>query len=193
MKKESFNITDALSLVIHEMIKMTDEFKLFDINRILICCGSNQSNARGGLYGKLVPMRFENGSEIIKHRGHYYTVPRLNLNGVEILYIMYLYIPKFLDLPAKEKIDVMFHELYHISPDFNGDIRRMGKVKKAHGHSRKSFDEKYKEYAEAFYLKVKDTPFHRFLEMNTEDLKKEFSRLSYRRIKIPKPVRLNRN
>ena len=193
MKKESINITDVLNLIIHEMIKMTDEFKHFDINRILVCCGSNQSNARGGLYGKLVPLRFENGSEIIKHRGHYYTIPRLTLNDVEILYIIYLYIPKFMDLSAEKKVDVMFHELYHISPDFNGDIRRMGKVKKAHGHSRKSFDEKYKEYAEAFYLKIKDTSFHRFLEMNTKELTNEFPKISYRRMKVPKPVRLSKN
>lgn len=193
MKKEPFNITDALTLIIKEMINNTEEFKLFDINKILLCCGTNKSTSRGGIYGKLVPLKFENGNDIIKHKGFYYTIPRLTINNIEIIYIIYLYIPKFLDLTAKQKIDVMFHELYHINPEFNGDIRRMGKFKKAHGHSRKSFDEKYREYAEVFYEKIEDTPFMNFLNMDTHALKKEFKRICYRRMKVPKPVRIDKN
>ncbi len=193
MKKEPFNLTDALTLIIKEMIASTEEFKLFDINKILLCCGTNKSTSKGGIYGKLVPLKFENGNDIIKHRGYYYTIPKLRVNNIEIIYIIYLYIPKFLDLPAKEKIDVMFHELYHINPEFNGDIRRMGKFKKAHGHSRKSFDEKYKSYAEAFYEQIKETPFLDFLELNTDALMKKFNKISYRRMKVPKPVRIDKN
>jgi hypothetical protein len=193
VKKNSFNITDAFTLIIREMIERTEEFRLFDINRILVCCSTNRNTSRGGIYGKLVPLKFENGNNIIKHRGYYYSIPGLTVNNMEILYVIYFYIPKFLDLPAEKKIDVMFHELYHINPDFNGDIRRMGKFKKAHGHSRKSFDEKYKEYAESFYGYIKNTPFIKFLEMDTTALKREFPAISYRRMKVPKPVRINKN
>ena len=193
MKKEPFNITDAFTLIIKEMITSTEEFKLFDINKILLCCGTNKSTSKGGIYGKLVPLKFENGNDIIKHKGHYYTIPKLRINNIEIIYIIYLYIPKFMDLPAKKKIDVMFHELYHINPAFNGDIRRMGKFKKAHGHSRKSFDEKYQDYAKAFYEQIKETPFLDFLELNTDALIKKFNKISYRRMKVPKPVRIDKN
>lgn len=193
MKPEAFNITDAFTLIIGEMIKKTDEFRLFDINRLLVCCATNRNTSRGGIYGKLVPLKFENGNNIVKHRGYYYTIPRLTVNDMEILYVVYFYIPKFLDLPAEKKIDVMFHELYHINPEFNGDIRRMGEFKKAHGHSRKSFDEKYRDYAESFYSYIQKTPFIKFLEMDTKALYKEFSSISYRRLKVPKPVRINKN
>ena len=193
MKQDTFNITDAFTLIMSEMIKRTDEFRLFDINRIMVCCGTNRNTSTGGIYGKLVPLKFENGIDIIKHRGYYYTIPKLTINNIEILYVIYLYIPKFLDLPAEKKIDVMFHELYHINPEFNGDIRRMGKFKKAHGHSRKSFDEKYKEYAGSFYNYIKSTRFIEFLEMDSKSLKKEFPALSYRKMKVPKPVRINKN
>lgn len=193
MKEKPFNITDALTLIINEMIIHTEEFKLFDINRILVCCGTNKSTSKGGIYGKLVPLKFENGNDIIKHKGYFYSIPRLTVNNIEIMYIIYLYIPKFLDLPAREKVDVMFHELYHINPGFNGDIRRMGKFKKAHGHSRKSFDENYKKYAETFYEQIVGTSFLKFLEMDTAALKKEFRRISYRRMKVPKPVRIDKN
>lgn len=193
MKKETFNITDAFTLIMRDMIERTEEFKLFDINRILVCCSTNRNTSRGGIYGKLVPLKFENGNDIIKHKGYYYSIPRLTVNNVEILYVVYFYIPKFLDLPAEKKIDVMFHELYHINPDFNGDIRRMGKFKKAHGHSRKCFDEKYQEYAESFFNYIKNTPFIKFLEMDTKSLKNEFPAISYRRMKVPKPVLINKN
>ena len=193
MNKPGLNLSDTLTLIIHEIIKQTEEFRLFDINKILVCCSSNRAGGRGGIYGKLVPLRFENGSGIIKHRGIYYTIPKVFLNNTEILYIIYFYMPKFFDLSAEGKIDVIFHELYHINPGFNGDIRRMGNFKKAHGHSKKNFDEQYKEFSDEFYKYIRNTPFHDFLEMNSNDLKKTFSKVTWRRIKTPRPVPLNRN
>ena len=151
MSDDSINLTDILTLIIHDMIKSTDEFKSFDLNKILICCASNRKDFKGATYGKLLPLRFKDGSEIIKHNGKFYTIPKVKLNNTEILYIIYFYIPKFFNLSAKDKVNVMFHELYHINPEFNGDIRRMGKFKSAHGHSRKSFEEKYIEYADKFF------------------------------------------
>ena len=189
----SINLSDVLSLIIHDMIKATEEFRKFDMNRILVCCASNRRDGRGAIYGKLLPMRFKDGSSIIKHNDKYYTIPKLKVNDFEIFYIIYFYIPRFFDLSAKDKIKVMFHELYHISPDFNGDIRRMGKFKSAHGHSRKAFEEKYIEYAENFFKDIKDTPYCNFLAMNTEDLKKYFEKIKYRRIKQIKPVLLDTN
>ena len=187
------NLTDVLTLIVHDMIRGTEEFRNFDINRILICCASNRRDGRGAIYGKLLPMRFKDGSSIIKHNGKYYTIPKLKVNNTEIFYIIYFYIPRFFDLSAKDKIKVMFHELYHINPEFNGDIRRMGKVKSAHGHSRKAFEEKYIEYAENFFKVVKDTPYCNFLAMKSDDLKKFFRKIQYRRIKQIKPVLLDRN
>ncbi len=190
MIHSSINLTDTLSLITHEMILRTEEFRGYDINRMLLCCASNRSDSRGGIYGKLVPLKFEDGSDIINFRGRLYTIPKIIHNNIEIRYLIYYYNPKFFDLPAKEKVNVMFHELYHINPDFNGDIRRMGKFKKAHGHSKKSFEKKYLDYSEDFYTFVKDTPYHAFLEMNTKDLKNSFNKISYRRVKTIKPVLL---
>jgi predicted metallopeptidase len=132
-------------------------------------------------------LKFKDGSEVIKHNKKYYTIPRIVLNNVEILYILYLYIPKFFDLTVKDKINVMFHELYHISPEFNGDIRRMSNIKSAHGHSKKSFEEKYIEYASKYFNKIDGMPFSSFLQMSYEDIKKQFKVIKYRRMKSIKP------
>lgn len=193
MPSDSINLTDVLSLIIHDMIKSTEEFRKFDMNRILICCASNRRDCRGAIYGKLSPLRFKDGSEIIKHNGRFYTIPKLKVNNTEILYIIYFYIPKFFNLSAKDKVNVMFHELYHISPEFNGDIRRMGKFKSAHGHSRKAFEEKYIEYADAFFEKIKDAPYYNFLQMDSASIQEHFKKIKYRRMKTLKPVLLTAN
>lgn len=193
MPEDSINLTDVLTLIIHDMIQSTGEFKAFDLNRMLICCASNRKDCRGAIYGKLLPLRFKDGAEIIKHNGRFYTIPKLKVNNFEILYIIYFYIPKFFNLSAKDKINVMFHELYHISPEFNGDIRRMGKFKAAHGHSRKSFEEKYIEFADIFYEKIKETPYYNFLNMDSHQIKSNFKTVKYRRMKSVKPVLLTTN
>ncbi|HNX24413.1 MAG TPA: putative metallopeptidase [Spirochaetota bacterium] len=193
MTGDSINLTDILTLIIHDMVELTEEFKCFDLNKILICCASNRKDFRGATYGKLLPLRFKDGSEIIKHNGRFYTIPKVKVNNMEILYIIYFYIPKFFNLSAKDKVNVMFHELFHINPEFNGDIRRMGKFKAAHGHSRKSFEEKYIEYADTFFEKIEDTPYYNFLKMNSEDIQKEFKKIKYRRMKSIKPVLLTSN
>lgn len=193
MSENSINLTDILTLIIHDMVQTTEEFKKFDLNRILVCCASNRKDCRGATYGKLLPLRFKDGAEIVKHNGRFYTIPKVKINDSEILYIIYFYIPKFFSLSAKDKINVMFHELYHISPEFNGDIRRMGNFKAAHGHSRKSFEEKYIEYADIFFEKIKDTPYCSFLKMDTHELHKEFKTVKYRRMKSVKPVVLAAN
>lgn len=193
MNEDLINITDILTLIIHNMIKTTNEFKSFDINKILICCASNRKDFKGATYGKLLPLRFKDGSEIIKHNGRFYTIPKVKINNIEILYIIYFYIPKFINLSAKDKVNVMFHELYHINPEFNGDIRRMGKFKSAHGHSRKSFEEKYIEFADTFFTGIKETPYYNFLQMNSEDIQNQFKKIKYQRMKSIRPVLLTTN
>lgn len=193
MPDKSINLTDILTLVIHDMIQNTDEFKNFDLNKILICCASNRKDCRGATYGKLLPLRFKDGAEIIKHNGKFYTIPKVKFNNTDILYVIYFYTPKFFSLSAKDKVNVMFHELYHINPEFNGDIRRMGKYKAAHGHSRKSFEEKYIEYADNFFDKIEDAPYYNFLKMDTHEIHKQFKTVKYRRMKSVKPVILTTN
>ena len=44
--------------------------------------------------------------------------------GVEMMYILKFYLPRFQNESFEEKLTTIFHELWHISGDFNGDIRR---------------------------------------------------------------------
>lgn len=193
MTENTINLTDILTLIIHDIIKATDEFKSYDLNRILICCASSRNDFKGATYGKLLPLRFKDGSEIISYNNRHYTIPKVKINNIEILYIIYFYIPKFFNLSVGDKVKVIFHELYHINPEFNGDIRRMGNFKSAHGHSRKAFEEKYIVYAETFLKTIKNSPYFHFLEMNYEDIHNQFKKILYQRMKQIKPVPYSRN
>ncbi len=186
-KKQKLDITEILLRIIEQISANTSSFSHIDTKKILVCLASNKSNTRGGIYGKLVPLKFKNGSDILRFHGKHYTMPAVINNGIRLLYIVYFYIPKFFDLSPFEKLRIIFHELYHISPEFNGDIRRMGEVKKAHGSSKKKFDLYFEKDARSFYEYIMDTEYMDFLKMDTVFLNRNY-KVYARRMKIPKPV-----
>jgi len=185
------NLTHHLTSIIASIVKHSPSLAHIDVGKVLFCIGSNRSGRRGGLYGKLIPLRFENGTEIVRYRGRYYTLPAISHNGADCLYIIYFYMPRFFDLPWNEKLRVIFHELYHISPRFDGDIRRMGAVKTAHGHSKKHFDSLYADELKAFSDYIRVTPAMNLLDMNTGALYRRYRKVTGVRMKSPKPVLLD--
>jgi len=99
-------------------------------------------NRRGsGTYAFIVPLRFEGGAVTKKHGRRTYTMPPVDLQGREALYLIYLLAPRFFDLPQRRKLHTIIHELYHISPEFDGDLRRFPGRRWAHGPSREAYDE----------------------------------------------------
>jgi predicted metallopeptidase len=164
---DEINLSLALIAVIHDIVRSSQSLAHIDVGSTLVCVGSNKTGRRGGLFGKLIPLRFENGSSVLSYRGRVYTIPEISHNGRTCLYIIYFYMPRFFDLPRDEKLRVIFHELYHISPRFDGDIRRMGAVKKAHGHSKKHFDTLYDSDLQSFIQNIRHTQHHPFLSMDS--------------------------
>ena len=60
----------------------------------------------------------------VRH-GRRWSMPRLyDPAGREQLYLLNFYLPRFLDLPWREKLRTTVHELWHVSPQFDGDLRR---------------------------------------------------------------------
>ena len=67
-----------------------------------------------------------------------------------MLYILTFYLPRFLDHSFREKLITVFHELYHISPAFNGDIRRMDGRYHVHTHSQQEYDREMDRLVEQY-------------------------------------------
>jgi len=66
-------------------------------------------------------------------------------DGIPIKYSVDLYIPAFFNLKFKEKLLTIFHELYHIHPKFDGELRMFKGKGYKHGSSMERYD-KYMEY-----------------------------------------------
>jgi len=190
-RDDEINLSHALTAVIHDIVRSSQALGHIDVESTMVCVGSNRSGRRGGLYGKLIPLRFENGSQVLRYRGRFYTIPEVSNNGRICLYLIYFYMPRFFNLSWEEKLRVMFHELYHISPRFDGDIRRMGPVKKAHGHSKKHFDTLYDSDLQEFIRNIHSTPHQRFLAMDARSLYRNYRRVTAVRMKHPRPVIIN--
>jgi hypothetical protein len=183
---DSINLSDVLAHVMHEFIRRYPLFHHIDLNRVQVCVSSNRSG-RGGLYGNLVPLRFRDGSPVVRHRGRVYRMPAYEINGVEQLYLVYFFMPRFFDLPLGDKVKVLAHELYHISADFNGDIRRMGRTRAAHGHSRERFDSFFMKEVRDFIPYISGTPYANFLNLDTRGINGTFRAVKAMRLKMPRP------
>ncbi len=111
--------------------------------QVLISATFNRSSRRSGLLAYVLPLKYRAGSPIERRiRGskeyHWAMLPLLR-DGREILYIIYFMLPRFLHLSARERLETVIHELYHISPEFNGDLRRFPGRSALHG-SMKQYD-----------------------------------------------------
>jgi hypothetical protein len=93
-----------------------------------------------------------------------YSMPDVTYRGIDILYVIYFLVPRFLNLPLREKLITIFHELYHISPEFDGDIRRFPGKNYAHGSSRKRYNALMASLVEDYLGKLEDAGLVDFLE-----------------------------
>lgn len=114
--------------------------------RILFALSRSRAQGSHGIYARIVPLRFAGGTrELQRRRGRFretWRLPILHHDGQEILYLIQVMVPRFFRLSRREKLATLFHELYHISPRCDGDLRRFPGRNYAHGHSRKAFQQK---------------------------------------------------
>ncbi len=122
---KGFDFTLHMRRVCEDMTDRLPVLRHIDLSRVLIGFCQVRKRTSYGLYASLTPMRFEGGRTQTIRRGRRWTVPRYKTpSGVEALYLLHFYLPRFLELPFQEKLTTIVHELWHISPEFNGDVRR---------------------------------------------------------------------
>jgi len=189
------NLTTELERLIADIVSRMPEFGHIDPTRILVCVSSTRSGGVQGTYAKIHPLCFENGtrSKTISRgvRGHTYEMPTISHRGIEMLYVVYFLIPRFLNLPFREKLITLFHELFHISPEFNGDIRRFPGRNYAHGSSTKSYNAYMARLVNA-YLEEHDTgSLTAFLEGDMESIRKRYKTIVGRKMAAPRIVMVN--
>ncbi|UCD56853.1 MAG: hypothetical protein JSV16_13680 [Candidatus Hydrogenedentota bacterium] len=185
----------------HHMKRLTGDisrrcrvFNHIDARRILVGISRSRNNKKHGLQAKLVPLKFQGGRRTIRtDRDWYYKMPRITYDGNEILYVLYFCLPRFQNLSFDEKMTVLFHELYHINPAFNGDIRRFPGKFYQHSHSEKEYDSLVQGLAKRYLNSPHSRRLTRFLRFNYEELTQKYGEVDGLRLRLPEPMLFKRN
>ncbi|MBQ9799146.1 MAG: hypothetical protein IJO40_04310 [Thermoguttaceae bacterium] len=187
-----FDYTNALSVVCRDICAKTPIFQKYDLDYVGFACRRTRNNELHGVFASLTPLLFEGGGLATYRRGSYWKAPDVVADGRKLLYVLTVYVPRFLDLPLNEKIRTLTHELYHISPDFNGDVRRFPGKNYAHGASREKYDAVVAQYADAWLARDPDPRIWGFLQYDAVGLTRRFGKVSYRRFRTVKLIRIER-
>jgi predicted metallopeptidase len=108
-----------------------------------------------------------------------------------MLYVIYFLVPRFLNLPFREKMITLFHELFHISPEFNGDIRRFPGRNYAHGGSTRKYNARMARLVDGYLSTLDDRSMMSFLEGDMEEVRGRFKAIVGRKMEAPQ-IRLVR-
>jgi len=179
-----FDYTAALHEVIRDIAEVCPPFSHIQPERILVTIAQCRKAGVHGIYASVLPMRFEGGKCSIVRKGIRLTRQPLFHGEYEILYIITFYLPRFCNLTFDQKMKTIFHELFHISPEFNGDVRRFAGRKYAHGSSRRSYDKQIEKYVHD-YLRIRGAGAKvlEFLHLDFETLVKTRGTIVGRRIR----------
>ncbi len=190
MSRRGFDFTGAMQLLCDDVVARTPDLAHVRMPHVAVAFAQARHRELHGLQAKLTPMRFEQGALTCRRSGHHWTVRRMFDGEREILYILTFYLPRFLDQPLSEKLITVFHELFHISPRFDGDIRRMEGRYHVHTHSQKEYDRQMAVYSERYLASNPHEKTWGFLRSNFNDLVHHHGGVIGRKVPIPRLVRM---
>ena len=183
----SFDYTDAIAKVCEDVCFRVPELNHIDMSRVAVGFTQTRHSAPFGVFAATIPLRFENGATRIRHRGTECQMQRcLRPDGVEYLYLLDFSVPRFIDLKFRDKLETIVHELYHISPDFNGDLRRFKGRCFMHGSSQKRYDAVVRAFVEKWLKRDPPPEVWDFLNMNYKEMTARFSTVHGTRFPTPK-------
>lgn len=186
-----FDFNDSMRCVIREIAQTLPEFRHIDLQHIRISATYNRTRRRTGLLAYVLPLKYKNGSPIqTKKRGnrtyHFGITPTFH-QGKELYYILYFMLPRFLNLPFRDKLETVIHELYHISPDFNGDLRRLKGRSYIHGNSLKEYDATIRKFTEQFLNSPHNSLVYEFFHWGYQKLENKHGNVLSSHTKEPRP------
>ena len=184
-----FDFTSQMRLLCADMIVRTPELAHVDLNRIAVTFSQARKGVSWGMYASLTPLRFQGGSLTTVRRGRQYQVQRiLDPQGREMLYLLSFYLPRFMNLVFREKLITVFHELWHIGPEFDGDLRRHEGRCFAHTHSQAEYDLQMGIFTDRWLAQAPCPSLWSFLESDFRQLQSVSGPIYGLRVKRPKLV-----
>jgi predicted metallopeptidase len=107
------------------------------------------------------------------------------------LYRILFTVPRFFDRSFEDKLMTVVHEMYHISPNFDGRLRRFKARGRWHGPCEKLYDQKMHGIANNWLERTQHPEKADFLRFSIRSAEAVFGHLDYRQFSAPKPFPKN--
>jgi predicted metallopeptidase len=190
-KRAGFDFTLHMRRLCAHMVVGLPELAHVDLSRVAISFCQARTRDPRGLFASLTPLRFAGGRTQTVRRGRRWGVQRLlDPGGREMLYLLNFYLPRFLDLEFREKLNTVLHELWHVGPRFDGDLRRFSGRCYAHSGSRKRFDRHVDRMVDRYLALDPPEALLAFLRCDFPTLVGRYGRVFGQRIAAPKLIPL---
>lgn len=184
-----FDFTSHMHRLCQDMVARLPELQHVDMQRVAVGFAQNRQPSRYGLYASLTPLRFAGGQRYMVRRGKCWVMQRVvDASGREMLYILRFYLPRFLDLPFSEKLLTVMHELWHIGPKFDGDLRRFPGRRVAHGPNKRHFDGQSQQLMEKWLAQKPPESLYAFLKLRCDELLRAYGSIFGEKYAHPKLI-----
>ncbi|HJT34786.1 MAG TPA: hypothetical protein VJ783_22355 [Pirellulales bacterium] len=185
-----FDFTFHVARLCDDLCTRLPELAHVDMSRVAIRYCQARKAVSHGVQATLTPLRFAGGSLSTVRGGRHYSIERIfdPSSGREMLYLLSFYLPRFLNLPFAEKLATVIHELWHISPDFDGDLRRFSGRCYAHGHREEDYHAAMSQLAAQWLALSPPEDVYCFLHDDFRGLRERFGAVYGTRIATPKLV-----
>jgi len=192
MASHGFDFTAAMRRLCEDMTGRLPELRHIDLSRVAISLCQTRKNVSHGIYASLTPLRFEAGAKTTsRHGGRYGVASIFDPAGREYLYILSFYLPRFMSTGLEEKLSTIVHELWHISPTFDGDLRRHEGRCYAHGPSQKAYDALMDQLTQSWLALAPPSHLYDFLLADCNELIAEHGRITGTHWANPKLIPLD--
>jgi hypothetical protein len=182
---QPFDFCASLRRLCADVALRCPELGHLDVSRLLLGITQARSSRPHGLQARVTPLRFRQGLLTRRRQGVCYQVQRYVVNSREMLYLLTFCLPRFLDQTFDDKFITLFHELYHISPAFEGDLRRHDGRYAIHTHSQRAYDAHMASLARAYLASEPEPSLFAFLRLNFAQLRHRHG--SVTGICVPRP------
>jgi len=181
----------SIQTLISDITNNVTELSYIDPNQVAVNFKRSRENVEEETWAEITGLDAETTGAVQRREGRterHFASKSLLLNGNPVKYIIDFYVPAFLKLSFKEKLSTVFHELYHIAPKFDGNLRLFKGKSYKHGPSMERYD-KYMEYlVDKYLVKFEDSEVLNFLKNNTDELFTKTKEFVIPKLPKPEPL-----
>lgn len=179
---QPFDFCGHMRQLLADVVARCNSLTHIDVNRLLVTMTRARNGHRHGLQARVTPLRL---SQRDSRRVEGERVQRYVLDDREFYYLLTFALPRFLDLDLSEKLITIFHELHHIGPRCDGDLRLTAGRCAWHGPSKQRHDEQMAGLAREYLAGRPDPNLHAFLRLSFAQLQHRHH--SVAAVAVPRP------